>query len=207
MQPLELRSKKDVSKFLSQTPKKDFESPAAGYYNRALRTYVFFSDNLPLKEFSAIKLTSTGSHVADYDRYDSCETYFTRYLIRGTHISLQFVPSSSEYDHVYCKRRKFPAQKESRSCKKNLAFIQEVVNSTTENIRKLQHALSKDSIRYVTRNTHRIKRANALISAILFGTVAGITSSVVNNLLPSSLLASEAERTDELLDSLGERAN
>ena len=35
----------------------------------------------------------------------------------------------------------------------------------------------------------------------------GITSSVVTNLLPSSLLASEAKRTDKLLDSLGERAN
>ena len=118
IQLLELRSKEDVSEFLSQTPRKDFESPAAGYYNTALRTYVFFSDNLPLKEFSAIKLTPTGSHVADYDIFDSYETYFTRYLIRGTHISLQFVPSSSEYDHVYCKRKQLPAKKDSRTCKK-----------------------------------------------------------------------------------------
>ena len=86
MHLLELRSKRDVSEFISEIRVDNFISPAAAYYNTELRTYVFFSDDQPLKSFQAINLTPNGGRVEDFDYWDSYNTYYGQYTIIGAHV-------------------------------------------------------------------------------------------------------------------------
>ena len=88
MKLLELRSKEDVSEFIANVQGDDFVSPAAAYYNTELRTYVFFSDDQPLKLFPAINLTPNGGSVQDFDYWDSYNTYYGQYLFKGAHVFL-----------------------------------------------------------------------------------------------------------------------
>ena len=93
MKLIELRSKRDVSDVLNELKDVDIITPSASYYNTDLRTYVFFIDDLPLMDHSAIQLTSSGYKIDYFDSYDCYQTYYGQYAIEGLHVFQKFVKS------------------------------------------------------------------------------------------------------------------
>ena len=99
MKLLELRTHKDVSRFLAEYDGRISQTPASIFYDQRTRSFVFASDNLPIKDNTAITKTPDGYDVSTYDTWDSYRTYFGRYVIEGAQIFLEFVRANTKYDH------------------------------------------------------------------------------------------------------------
>ena len=83
---VELRTREHVSQFLKEIGNSKEDTPAAIFYEQKIRSFVFFSDHLPVKENSAILNTHNGYKISAYDTWDSYLNHFGKYVVDGAQI-------------------------------------------------------------------------------------------------------------------------
>ena len=83
---VELRTREDVSQFLKEIGDGKEDTPAAIFYEQKIRSFVFFSDHLPVKENSVIRSTHNGYKISAYDTWDSYLNHFGKYIVDGAQI-------------------------------------------------------------------------------------------------------------------------
>ena len=114
------------------------DTPAAIFYEQKIRSFVFFSDHLPVKGNSAILSTHNGYKISAYDTWDSYLNHFGKYVIDGAQIFLGFAPSDQTYDHFYCQSFMTKEPPDVEECKTNLKFIKDVVSTHSQYAKELR---------------------------------------------------------------------
>ena len=210
MKLLELRTEEDVSKFISEKNPQTHVTPAAIYYDKRLRTFVFFSDKLKVKDSPMIQWTMEGYHIQSFSGWASYGAYFGKYMLKGGQIFLDFATSDSTYDHVYCQERLNTPLPGAESCWANLQFIKDIANTNLGYVEQLRSNLALGYKRRKVRSEgelNREKRASFILAATVGGVFGALSSRLLSEVIPQESLASSAAETERILDVLGERTN
>ena len=208
MKLLELRTHKDVSRFLAEYDGGVSQTPASIFYDQRTRSFVFASDNLPIKDHTAITKTPVGYDVSTYDTWDSYRTYFGRYVMEGAQIFLEFVRANTKYDHFYCQRPDTGPPPGSSACKTNLQFIEDITSTHQDYLQQLRKLLNKGyGEGGARRQGTRDKRTNPLFSGVVGGIFGAVTTELFTRISSDDKVAAAAARTEEILGNLKERAN
>ena len=102
LQSIELRTREDVSQFLKEIGNSKEDTPAPIFYEQKIRSFVFFSDHLPVKGNSAILSTHKVYEISAYDTWDSYLNHFGKYVVEDAQMFQGFAHSDKTYDHFYC---------------------------------------------------------------------------------------------------------
>ena len=133
-----------MSQFLKEIGNSKEDTPAAIFYEQKIRSFVFFSDHLPVKGNSAILSTHNGYKISACDIWDSYLNHFGKYVIDGAQIFLGFAPSDQTYDHFYCQRFMTKEPPDVEACKTNLKFIKDVVSTHYQYVKELRVLLKQE---------------------------------------------------------------
>ena len=208
MKLMELRTNADVSNFLAEVDDQIKHTPASIFYDRRTRAFVFASDNLPLRDNTAIRTTPDGYRVEAYDAWDSYQTYFGRYTIVGAQLFLEFVDAHTRYDHFFCQRLDTKRKSYESSCGGTFQFIEDIVTTHQHYMNQLRGLLQRG---YGPGGGHldeaRGKRANPLLMGAVGGIFGALTTELFTRISPDDQVAAAAAQTEEVLDNLGERTN
>ena len=208
MKLLELRTNKDVSRFLGQLEGELNQTPASIFYDQRTRSFVFASDNLPIKDNTAIKKTPDGYDVSTYDNWDSYRTYFGRYTFIGAQIFLEFVGASTKYDDFYCQQVKVKTIPGDTMCEANLRFIQDIVHTHQQYLEHLRDLLRKGyGEKSFLRKETRGKRTSPLFLGVVGGIFGAVTTELFTRISSDDEVSAAAAETEKVLNSLGERTN
>ena len=208
MKLMELRTNADVSSFLAEVDDQIKHTPASIFYDRRTRAFVFASDNLPLRDNTAIRTTPDGYRVEAYDAWDSYQTYFGRYTIVGAQLFLEFVDAHTRYDHFFCQRLDTKRKSYESTCGGTFQFIEDIVTTHQHYMNQLRGLLQRG---YGPGGGHldeaRGKRANPLLMGAVGGIFGALTTELFTRISPDDQVAAAAAQTEEVLDNLGERTN
>ena len=205
---LELRTREEVSRFLKEINGGTKVTPAAIFYENKLRSFVFFSDRLPVEKESVIKKTLHGYDVGAYDTWDSYSNHFGKYLVDGAQIYLDFASANEKYDHFFCQAYEVKESPDVESCKMNFKFIEEVVSVHSQYVKELLTVLKQGySQREMGYTESRPKRASALLAGAVGGMFGAISTELFSRISPDDKISAAAEETDRILDHLGERTS
>ena len=205
---IELRTNADVASFLEEIDEGTEATPAAVFYEQKTRSFVFFSDHLPVKKQSVIKMTSTGFHVEAYDSWDSYLNHFGRYSVRRAQRYLDFSGADTKCDHFYCQNYQEEEPPDVRSCRANLEFIDDIVATHSQYVNQLRTLLKQGYV-HPGRKQHetRQKRANVLLAGAVGGIFGALSADIFSKISPDDKLTAAAKETDRVLDRLGERTS
>ena len=129
-------------------------------------------------------------------------------------IGLNVVESSTKYAHVYCMR---PAHFTSSGngsalCNQDLKFITGITEVSTNSVGRLLSILRQSESPGILIQNETLLRSkhsvgNILLATVLAGGAGAIAAKLTSYDTQVEELIASAERTDEMLKSLGERTN
>ena len=210
---LELHKKEEMTSFIAQTPEKKFATPAGIFYDLRQHDFVYASSNRPVTSKSAIFRFENGVSIETYRYWDSYSDYFGQYVVDNSQIYINVAASELRYDHVYCIAPKSSLETYGniQICEQELKFISEISSVTIYHVEKLNEFL--DTVWRTRKNGPNFQRGRrgiatgAVLSADIGGTAGIITTKVISALGQDDNLNGSIKKTEEVLDSLKERAN
>ena len=123
---------------------------------------------------------------------------------------MDFAPSDSSYDHVYCQEQLHTRRPETKSCWANLQFIKDIAKTNQAYVKQIRDGLALGYRRRrgsEEQENKRVKRASFLLAATVGGVFGALSSQLLSEVIPQESLASSAAETERILDALGERTN
>ena len=213
---LELKRRSDVTQFLSEIKEDAVTTPAGIYYDLRQHAFVYFSSHHPVKRDSAIHFFRHGGTIESYDKWDSYKDYFGQYQIRDAQIHINVVKSMTPYDHVYCMSSSThnSDNEEPSSCLEDFKLLSDISETNIGWATRLRGVLnnSGNTITPYTSSHHGRRKRGAggtsIALAAVVGTIVGaISTKAVTDSIPSEELGDAANRTDRLLEALGDRTN
>ena len=97
---------------------------------------------------------------------------------------------------------------DASACKVNFQFIEDIVTTHLQYVQQLRRLLQKGyGVEDISKLEVRNKRANPLFMGIVGGIFGALSTELFARLLPDDQLEAAASKTEEILNTLGERTN